>query len=245
MSNAASEAAAGLVPEIATELVASSAPSELAGSSLVEEIHAAAAEPSVPSSQPAPVATEVAEDGDESVFELPTFSYIETEDDDEDDELLPAATVEEDDELAVDEYEDESQLRARLAKAEKQAKHYAEQAAQAKQGQWRKKYKEMYPLANVDSITATSRRGFEKAAVKSHNDNYKLLEPTLRQLKETAEKLTSSVTAEARTAAAAAFGKPVAGPGIVPLESSKQTEDLIEARKTGDLSRVLSVLMRR
>lgn len=244
MSNAASEVAAGLVPEIATELVATSAPSELAGSSLLEEIQAAAAEQTAPSSQPAPAATDqVAEAEAEPPFELPSFSYID-EDDEPDDEDLPLAASVEDDELAVDEYEDESQLRARLAKAEKQAQHYAAQAAQAKQEQWKVRFKKMYPLANVDEITATSRRSFEKAAIKSHNANYKLLEPTLTQLQEAAAKLKSSVTAEARQEAAAAYGKPVAGPGIVPLEQSAQTEDLIAARKTGDLRKVLSVLMR-
>lgn len=239
MSNAASEVAADLVPDIAAELVAKSTPSELAGSTLVEDIQAVAAERNAPSSQPDPAATEVAEGGDEATFELPSFSLIE-EDDEEDED--PVAAVE-DDEAAVGEYEDEDQLRARLARAEKQAKHYEKQAVEAKQGQWRKKYKEMYPLANVDEINATSRRSFEKAAISSHNANYKLLEPMLTQLQEAAAKLKTSVTAEARTEAAAAFGKPVAGPGIVPLEASAQTEELIAARKTGDLRKVVSVLM--
>lgn len=240
MSNAASEVAAGLVPDIAAELVAKSTPSELAGSSLVEEIQAAVAEPSVPSDQSDPVAADAAEDGDEAPFELPSFSYIEPEDDDEDDDQVIAAEAD-DDEVA--EYEDEDQLRARLAKAEKQARHYERQAVEAKQGQWRKKYKEMYPLANVDEIHATSRRAFEKQALSSHNSNYKLLEPLLNTLNDAAAKLKTSVTAEARSDAAAAFGKPVAGPGIVPLEASAEMEDLIAARKTGDLRRVVSVLL--
>lgn len=244
MSNAASEVAAGLAPDIAAELVASSAPSELAGSSLVEEIHAAAAERVVPSSQPDPAATDVAEDGDEEAFVLPSYSYIDADDDEPDDDDLPLAAEADDDELAVDEYEDQDALRARLAKAEKQAKHYEKQAVEAKQGQWRKKYKEMYPLANIDEIYATSRRQFEKQAIASHNSNFKHLEPLLNKLNETASKLTSSVTAEARDAAAAAFGKPVAGPGIAPLDSSAQIEDLMAARKTGQLNKVIGVLMK-
>jgi hypothetical protein len=242
VSNAASEAAAGLVPEIATELVASSAPSELAGSSLVEEIHAAT-EREVPSSQPVAPEAQETETEEDDVFELPSFSLIETEEDDEldDDVLLPAAEADENDDEGL--YEDPDELRARNAKLEKQNRHLVEQAAQVKQTQWRARFKKMYPLANVDEINATSRRAFEKAAINSHNANYKLLEPTLTQLAEAATKLRSGVTAEARADAAAAFGKPVAGPGIVPLEASAQTEDLVAARKTGDLRKVISVLM--
>jgi hypothetical protein len=238
VSNAANEVAADLVHEIATELVSKSTPSELAGSSLVEEIQAVAAEPSAPSNQP--VASEDAEDEDDT-FELPSFSLVETDEDDdeEDDVLTPAAEVEEDDE---DLYDDPDEIRAKIAKLEKQNKHLSEQAAQVKQTQWRARFKKMYPLANVDEINATSRRRFEQAAIKSHNANYKLLEPTLTQLADAATKLRTDVTAEARADAAAAFGKPVAGPGIVPLEASAQTEDLVAARKTGDLQKVISVL---
>lgn len=242
MSNAANEVAAGLVPEIATELVSKSTPSDLANSSLVEDIQAVAAEQDAPSNQA--VASEDAADGeeDEDVFVLPAFSLVETdeEDDEEDDVLTPSAVVDDEEDEGL--YDDPDELRAKLARLEKQNKHLAEQAATSKQTQWRARFKKMYPLANVDEINATSRRRFEQAAIKSHNANYKLLEPTLTQLAEAAAKLRSGVTAEARTAAAAAFGKPVAGPGIVPLEASAATEDLVKARKTGDLTKVISVL---
>lgn len=241
MSNAASEAAAGLAPELAAELIGKLAPSELAAASgLVEEVAAAAGE--TPSSQETVAAPEAQEAAEE--FRLPEFQLVEIEDDEDEDLLLPAAEVEEEDETLVDEYEDESTLRARLAKLEKQNEFLAKQAAGAKLDSWRAKYKKMYPLANVDEIEANSRRAFEKAAVKSHNANYRLLEPHLSDLKKAYEQVVGAATSEGRAAAAAAFGRPTAGPGVVPLEASAQTEDLVQARKTGDLRKVLSVLMR-
>jgi len=239
MSNAASEAAAGLAPELAAELIGKLAPSELAAAStLVQEVADAAG--ATPSGQEAVSADEPQETEE---FRIPEFQLVELEDD-EDEDLLPVAEVEEDDESLVDEYEDESVLRSRLAKLEKQNQYLAEQAAGAKRQSWKAKYKEMYPLANVDEIDATSRRAFEKAAVKSHNANFRLLEPIIKQFNDAREQLVGAATAEGRAAAAAAFGKPTAGPGIVPLEASAQTEDLVAARKTGDLRKVLSVLMR-
>jgi hypothetical protein len=239
VSNAASEAAAGLAPELAAELLGKLAPSELAAAStLVQEVtDAAGATPSGQEAVSAPEAQETEE------FRIPEFQLVELEDDEDEDLLTPAAE-EEDDESLVDEYEDENILRARLAKLEKQNQYLAQQAAGAKRDQWKAKYKEMYPLANVDEIEATSRRAFEKAAVKSHNANFRLLEPIIKQFNDARETLVGAATAEGRAAAAAAFGKPTAGPGIVPLEASAQTEELVAARKTGDLRKVLSVLMR-
>jgi hypothetical protein len=102
----------------------------------------------------------------------------------------------------------------------------------------------MYPLANLDEIDATSRRAFEKAAVKSHNANFTLLEPIIKQFNDAREQLVGAATAEGRAAAAAAFGKPTAGPGIVPLQVSAQTEGLVAARKTGDLRKVIGELFK-
>jgi len=240
VSNAASEAAAGLAPELAAELLGKLAPSELAAAStLVQEVADAAG--ATPSGQEA---VSVDEPQETEEFRLPEFQLVELEDDEDEDLLAPAAEVEEDDEVLVDEYEDESVLRAKLAKLEKQNQYLAQQAAGAKRDQWKAKYKAMYPLANVDEIDATSRRAFEKAAVKSHNANFRLLEPIIKQFNDARETLVGAATAEGRAKAAAAFGKPTAGPGIVPLEASAQTEDLVAARKTGDLRKVLSVLMR-
>jgi hypothetical protein len=241
VSNAASEAAAGLAPELAADLISKLAPSELAAAStLVQEVAAAAGE--TPSSQETVAAPE-AQEATEEEFRLPEFRLVEIEDD-EDEDLLPTEEVEDDDESLVDEYEDESVLRAKLAKLEKQNQHLAKQAAGAKLDSWRKKYKAMYPLAAVDDIEATSRRSFEKAAVKSHNTNYRLLEPHLTELKKAYELVVGTATAEGRAAAIAAFGKPTAGPGIVPLEASAQTEGLVAARKTGDLRKVISELFK-
>lgn len=241
MSNAASEAAAGLAPELAAELIGKLAPSELAASSeLVQEVAAAAG--GSPSSQETVAAPEAQETTEE--FRLPEFKLVEIEDDEDEDLLAPVAEVEDDDEQLVEDWEDPEVLRAQLAKLKKQNEHLAREASGAKLESWRKKYKEMYPLANVDEIDATSRRAFEKQAVKSHNANYKILEPQLKELAEAWEKVKGAATAEGRAAAAAAFGKPTAGPGIVPLEVSAQTEDLVAARKTGDLKKVIGVLMR-
>jgi hypothetical protein len=243
VSNAASEAAAGLAPELAAELLGKLAPSELAAAStLVQEVADAAGQnlttPSSPEAVSAPAVTEAQETEE---FHLPEFQLVELEDDEDEDLLV---VDEDDDEQLVDEYEDESVLRARLARLEKQNKHLAKEAAGAKLDAWKKKYKAMYPLANLDAIDATSRRAFEKAAVKSHNANFTLLEPIIKQFNDAREQLVGAATAEGRAAAAAAFGKPTAGPGIVPLQVSAQTEGLVAARKTGDLRKVIGELFK-
>ena len=81
MSNAASEAAAGLAPELAADLISKLAPSELAAAStLVQEVAAAAGE--TPSSQETVAAPE-AQEATEEEFRLPEFRLVEIEDDED------------------------------------------------------------------------------------------------------------------------------------------------------------------
>lgn len=242
MSNAASEAAAGLAPELAADLVRL-VPDVQGEDNLAAELGdlAVGAEPEVPSSPAQSAAPAEVQEPDEE-FVLPSFSYIDEDEEDEPDFDVTADA--EPDEETFDEYEDPDRLRAENAKLKKQLAHTQEQSAKQRLAQWRGKYKGMYPLANVDEIDATSRRAFERAAVKSHNANYKLLEPHLTKLQEAAQKIGGAARQDARADAVAAYGKPTAGPGIVPLEQSASTEELMAARKSGQLHKVLAVLMR-
>lgn len=197
---------------------------------------AATTEPVV--EQPQTATTEVVETVPQDT-DVPQYTYIEIDDeeDDEEDFAVEVESPDTDDEFS--EFEDVDALRARLAQVQKEANFHREQSLKARQGQWRKRYAEKYPLADFDTIQSTSRRSFEKAAVKSHNDNYTKLKPHIDRLQEAATELRATGVAEGREAAVAAWGAPVAGPDVQTVDQAAADAQIAvereKARTSGNL----------
>jgi hypothetical protein len=124
----------------------------------------------------------------------------------EDDEEPP-----EEDDTAYDEY-DPNQLQARLKKAEKQLKWSEEQRVTQGRKNWKAEAERRFPLADVDEITATSRRGFLKAADASHKRYKRKLTPILAQLKGAEKAEEEARRAEDREREAGQWGRPRGGP---------------------------------
>lgn len=161
------------------------------------------------------------------VFEPVTLEDLEDDDDPEVDDEPVLATND-------DEYVDEEtrKLRAELAKAQKQLASERKQRLDTSQDKWRAKYREMYPFADVDSITAPSRREFERQAVESHNRIGKLVAPHLETARKVLEHAQQAGFETGREAAAAAFGRPTTGPGAAPAIRGERDAAIAESRKT-------------
>jgi uncharacterized protein YukE len=166
---------------------------------------------------------------------LPDYQPVDLDeldlDDDEEETVTSSVTVTEDD---PDEYADpETQkLRAQLRQAQKALDNERSQRVASNTAKWRQKYKEMYPLADIDSIEATSRRSFERAAAESHNKSYRILEPQLKALQAARDKILAETRAEAKSDAAIAYGKPVTGPGAAAAITGDAEAAIVDSRKT-------------
>lgn len=186
---------------------------------------------------------------EESIFAHLRGDLPDEDDDPEDDDLdldaqdddEPATAEPEDDpdEEPEDEWEppEVKQLRRQLAKAQREAEKQKQLRVQSSAKDWKKEVARRFPLADVDSIQADSKRAFLRAAQKSHAAAYKLLKPHL----DAAEQ---AIKEKVRADAEAAWGKPVVGPTTVPIEAAADSKELEEARKTGDLVKIVGALRR-
>ena len=255
MSEAASDAAALLTQDITEEAmsrgfhVSEDAAAHILGVAPSSPDAGTEAAPVAPQATPAAPAAETTEAEPETEFAFPSYKPVDDDEiaeygepDDEDDHTPPSAVVE--DEPEEFEYEDPAvaELKRRLAAAEKKAAHFEGLRAQEGRKNWAKEAERRYPLATLDTITATSKRAFLRQAALSHNTNYQALKPHLDRLAEAQAKLKEQADAEARAGAIEAWGRPLTGPGVVPVEASARQDELEAARATGQLSRVLGVI---
>lgn len=194
--------------------------------------------PPAPQAAPESVAPEVQETDAPAeapaLPEIPDFKPVDLDEleDDDDEPYVVDNTIyntADDDETYVD--DETRRLRAELAKAQKALENERKQRVESNVGRWREKYKQMYPLADVDEIKATSRREFERQAALSHNKAYKVLEPQLKLLREAREKILEEARLEGKADAAAAYGKPTTGPGAAPAIRGERDAVLAESRK--------------
>lgn len=181
-------------------------------------------EPLIPSSPTVPAAPPVQE------ADTPTFSF-DPEVPDELQDFLDEPDLEPDDEPVAaaptgepDDYEDPevTALRRRALAAEKKADYEKGLRVKRERKAWEAEATKYFPLSDPASITADSRRSFLRLAKGQHE-----------QMKPHAERIRAQIEAEARTAAAQAWGKPQTGGPQVPSESveaSRQVERGFEQR---------------
>lgn len=197
-----------------------------------------------------PIVDEAATEVDEPVVPLVEFPEIPVElrelldDDDDDFANVPADTDSTDDEPLV--YEDElAKLRRENAKLAKKAAFADDQRQKAQIDKWTKEAEKFFPLSTPSTITADSRRGFLRAAEAQHNAvknnpvTARYHEQAVAQAKAEAER----ILAEARAQAEGAWGRPTAGPGLVPVQEAVDQDALAKARRSGNLADVIGHLI--
>lgn len=165
-------------------------------------------------------------------------------DEDDDDYVLEPAAVELDDEPLG--YEDElAKLRRENAKLAKKAEFADKQAVEAKKAKWTAEANKFFPLSTPETITADSRRGFLRAAEAQHNavKNNPLTARFHEQAVAAANAEAAQIVADARVQAQSSWGRPVAGPGLVPVQEGADQDALAKARKQGDLPGIVGHLL--
>jgi hypothetical protein len=196
-------------------------------------------EPAAESSPEAP--EETPEDVGTAFKPVPEEEIAEYEDED----LEPVAEVDDPDPADADDpYEDEDAIKRRLFKAEKALAHERSLRVAQNAKRWSGEASERYPLASLGTIQASSKRDFLRQAALSHNANYELLAPHIEKLEAAKRSLKEAALAEARAEAQANWGTPTVGPGTADTEAAANEAALIEARKTGDLSKIIGALRR-
>lgn len=158
--------------------------------------------------QPEPVVEEAPPELPSLQADTTGIEDILEEQPEEEEEPEPPA---DEDDTAYDQY-DPDQLQAKLRKLEKQNKWLEEQRVTSGRKTWAAEAERRFPLADVDEIKATSRRGFLKAAAESHTRYEKKLKPILGQLDQLRSDVVSGAVEEGREQAAERWGKPTGGP---------------------------------
>lgn len=147
-------------------------------------------------------------------------------------------------EVNLEEYQDTEELARELTKTRKRNKYLEEQTLIKARKEWRREGKKYFPYAELDTIEATSRRGFLKQAQTQHEQIKGRVESVLTEER---KKLTAAQTAEqvaAREAAATSWGKPVTGgaPAMPPAQTTAD-DRLQAARRNRDLQGSIRALI--
>jgi hypothetical protein len=257
MAEAAHEAAAGLVPELAQELVEKI---PVAGDDqLAADLAATQAWPDeAPETASSKEAAVAQPDGEQEAavetVETPTFeteipedvlAFLDEPDFDAEAEAELATTT--DDEQPTYEYDvnDTDDRKARIA-AEKKSAWLEQRLADQNRGKWEAEAKKYFPLAetSLGSIKADSRRAFLRQARAEHEKVLPIIKPLIDQLNAASVEAKAAAVAEGREEAKSNWGTPTTGPGVVPVRSSAATTELDEARKTRNLAKIIGVLMK-
>lgn len=191
--DASRQAAAALLDDVAEDIISEQPAPE------------AVPEPELPSWQADTEGLDFLEDDDEPEPE-PVFVQEPEEEEPEWDED-PAA----------------SKLRKDLAKANKQLAWEREQRITSSRKNWKQEAERRFPLADVDSIQADSRRATLKAAATSQAKMEKKLGPILQKVDQLRGEVLVEARQEARAEAQTAWGKPSFGAPAV--EDTKAAED--------------------
>lgn len=258
MSSAAQEAAAVLVPEMVAQLVESmpvQGDDVLAADLAASQGNVATPE-TVSSSQPqtaqaAAPATEQAAPVEEEAFDLEPVIPDELQAllDEPDFEAEAAAEVA-DAEEEWDEDATDPEVAKRLKTLEKRNAWLEEQRVKTEKTKWVAENLKAYPLLSrfaadeVKAIDATSRRAFARQAASMNTRLAAMLKPALEEIQQAKQQLRGQAQQEVRGEYKQAWGTITTGPAAAPVEQSAYEAEIAEAQKTGQLHKVIGVMMR-
>lgn len=174
----------------------------------------------------------------------------EAEIDDEVEQAIASrpATVEDDQYAEYESAESEQEVRERI-KLQKRNEYLEAELAKTRASSWKGEALKYFPLSKhkLDSINATSRRAFLKAAKAEHEAILPYVQEALTEAKGFVDGARSEAVAEGREAAAKAFGKPLSGPDSGTVDAAAANADLenarADARKTGSLVELFKKMM--
>lgn len=179
---------------------------------------------------PAPQAVEVPElpsweadtEGIEDLLDGPDDD-LEDDDPEVDDEPVLAQS---------DEYEDPvvAKLKAKIAKQEKQLKYQQDLRVKDQEKAWRAEAARRFPLADVEEISAKSKRAFLRQAAQQHERVERKVQPIISALESLRGEVIQTAQGEARDQAKAAWGQPTAGPQA-PMVEAAETEVSLDRRR--------------
>lgn len=240
-----SEAAVAVATQMATELVEKIPAPAGEDDRLRADLATVVEAPAIVSSQEEVVAPPEGEHETTPQEAVPSYE-VEVPD-----ELLaeldePDFEAEADEELAEPDPEDqyegyEDETKRRIA-AEKRAKWLEDRLVQQNRAKWEAEALRYFPLSEhrLKGIEANSRRAFLRQARSAHDEILPYVKPLLEELEEAKQ----AAKAAGKQEAAAAWGKPTTGPGVVPVTTSQVASELEEARRSGNLAKVIGVMRR-
>lgn len=152
------------------------------------------------------------------------------------------AEVNDDEDLS---YEDgDTEERKRRIAAEKRTAWLEGRLADQNRSKWEAEAKKYFPLSEhaLKSIKADSRRAFLREARAAHDSVVPYVRPLVEQLAKATEQTKAEARLEGRQEAANAWGAPTTGPGQVPVQAGQRNDELAEARKSGNLAKIITVM---
>jgi hypothetical protein len=248
--SAATDAAAGLTPELAGELVEKIPVTrdDALATELADATGQSVEAEETPSSTEAAAAQKVEQ---EAAVEIPSYEADVPDDllaelDEPDFEAEAEAETSGGEEEYVEGFEADSEERKRRIAAEKKAVWLEQRLAEQNKGKWQAEAKKYFPLSEhaLANIKADSRRAFLREARAAHEAILPYVKPLVERLAEVTQSAKEQARAEGRGEAAAAWGAPTTGPGVVPVKASANEAELEAARKTGNLAKIIGVLMK-
>lgn len=147
--------------------------------------------------------------------------------------------------LEEDEFVDPEELARQNAKLRKKLEWTEAQKAKVEMAKWRQEAEKFFPYAHLDSIAATSRRGFLREARAQHEANKSLIAPHVEALKAKEAALRAEIEQKVKAELAEAWGKPNlgGGPSGAPVEAAAASDELDRARNSRNLAAVAKALM--
>ena len=138
-------------------------------------------------------------------------------------------------------------------KLRKRNEYLERQLVESKAASWKAEAEKFFPLAKhaLDGITATSRRGFLRAAKAEHDRILPHVQGYLAEAKQFVDAEKADVTTEARKQVAESWGQPLAGPDTaLNSQQADQQQRVQRARENvregkGGLAQVFAELMRK
>lgn len=146
-----------------------------------------------------------------------------------------------------DEYaEEDSEERKKRIAAERKAQWFEGRLNEQNRSKWEDEAKKYFPLSEhaLKDIKANSRRAFLREARAAHDKVLPYVKPLVERLISSTEQAKADAKTEGRDEAAAAWGAPTTGPGVVPVSSSADKAELEAARKSRNLSKIVGVLIK-
>jgi hypothetical protein len=142
-------------------------------------------------------------------------------------------------------YEDgDTEERKKRIAAEKRTAWLEGRLADQSRAKWKAEATKYFPLSEhaLNDIKADSRRAFLREARAAHDSVVPYIKPLIEKLKAAEEQAKAEGALEGRQEARVAWGNPTTGPGSVPVQAGASNAELAEARKSGNLAKVISVM---